>query len=203
MPTIFRVECTACNLGPEVVGAVAGMVITDRRGGGHTLPEGYLAVQLDSGELIRLPHPVEGLVLQRHGFTWTQAGNQGRLFRVTFQICSQCGLLHEERQIHDPRYGCGASFVVAAITIALCKLGIGLNWEFSLLTGYFAMLGVLALVVAVNRARWRKANQALKLPSCSGCGSPEFTTIPKAVGKALPCPHCTTHNVRCTIAGTS
>jgi hypothetical protein len=50
-----------------------------------------LALQLDDGKLICLPHPGESWQCEKHGLTIAMASQRGRLFRETFYVCRHCG----------------------------------------------------------------------------------------------------------------
>jgi hypothetical protein len=203
MPTIFRIKCKACGNGPNVDDGLAGWVTTDGRQGGQILPEGYLAIRLDSGEFKPLPHPAEESTLRGLGFTWNEAARQNRLFRVTFKICRRCGYLYEERQRHDWRTGCLAAVISVPLTVVLLKFVFNYGWGASLVGAYLSMLAIFGIVSLFNWTRWRKPNRELKLKECSKCGMAEFTTISRATGKAFMCPHCQTQNMQVTVAGIS
>src|SRR6476660_3159769 len=106
MPTVFRIQCQACGAAPTSAGGVAAYVVFDGQKDGVILPEGYLALRRNDGELVCLPHPLEGLRLEAEGFSWKEAFRQGRLFYVTFKVCTNCGTLHEEVQHHEDPTGC-------------------------------------------------------------------------------------------------
>lgn len=206
MATSYRIQCQSCGRFPESNGGVAGYVAMDDREGGSILPEGSVAVRNDNGVFVCLPHPIEDSVLQEQGFTWTEASRAGRLFYVTYKICRRCGTLHEESQIHDTRGGCVSSIVsiiLGILTTVLLKFSVKWSWGAALLTGYVTLMVLLALASLLNRFRWRKENNHLKLRECVRCGSNEFITFSKAGGKSLICPYCKTPNLRCETAGIS
>lgn len=203
MPSIYRLQCTACGKAPGADGTLAGWVTTDGREGGQILPDGYLALRLDSGEFKPLPHPAEASTLQRLGFTWAEASRQSRLFRVTFKICCHCGALHEEPQHHDLQTGCLAATISIPITIMSLKFGFGRSWGSSLFSSYGVMLGIMGLVPLGNWLRWRKQNIKLKLVKCAQCRADDFITLPKACRRVLMCSHCQTQNLHCNSAGIS
>jgi len=203
MPTIYRIQCKACGKGPKVDNGLAGWVATDGREGGEILPDGYLALRLDDGEFKPLPHPAEASTLRGLGFTWKEAARQNRLFRVTFKICRTCGCLCEERQHNDWRTGCLAALISIPLTMILLKFVVNCSWGASLFGAYLSTFAIFGVVSLFNWTRWRKPNRELKLKKCPRCGMAEFTTISRAAGKALMCPHCQTQNMRCNVAGIS
>jgi hypothetical protein len=203
MPTVFRVECTHCGRLPETSNGVAGYVTTDGRKGGKILPEGYLALKLDDGEYVALPHPIEDSVLKQHGYAWIDASRCARLFRVTYLICVRCGQLQREYQHNDSCSGCLIGIVSVPITALVLKFWMGLALGLSLVVSYFVMMGVFGLVALVNWLRWHGANRSLKLTACPECGGGEFKTMAQAAGKTFPCPFCKTNNMRYTRAGIS
>jgi hypothetical protein len=202
MPGIIRIECTACGQGPALETPLAGWVTTDGKKGGRILPDSYLALKLETGGFVPLPHPIEGSRLKQHGFTWARAAKEGRLFCVTYKICTACGLIHEERQIQNQRLGCNIGFFGAVVALILFKFIVKVNWGLSLLLSYFAAIGMYGMAELLDKGRWRQANQELKLKCCT-CGNIEFITISKAIGKMLPCPFCKTRNMKYTAAGKS
>src|ERR1043165_583285 len=169
MPIVYRIKCEVCGKSPEADGPLAGWVTTEAGGCGQILPEGYVAVRLDSGEFKPLPHPLETRTLEKLGFTWVQAAREGRLFRVTYKICRKCGRLHEERQHRDTRAGCLAAVFSLPIAVAVLKFGHKSDWIASLIGGYFVMMAVLASMQLFNWIRWLKQNAGLKLQRCSKC----------------------------------
>jgi len=182
---------------------LAGYVTTDGGDRGVILPEGYVAVKLDSGVFEPLPHPLETSTLEKLGFTWVKAAREGRLFSVTFKICRKCGCLHEERQHRDLQAGCFAVMILGLITVAVLKFWEGSDWGLSLIAGFFMMLSAAASLGLFSWLRWRKQNAGLKLGCCSKCKATDFVTLPKAKGVALMCSHCQTENLHCTVAGIS
>lgn len=201
MPTIYRIQCSACGKGPKADNGLAGWVTSDGCQGGEVFPEGYLAVRLDDGALKPLPHPIESSTLQGLGLTWVEATRQNRLFRVTFKICQKCGRFHTERQHHDPRTGCLIALTVAPIMVAALKYVAKLSWGSSLFGAYPGMVAIVGMIWLINWLRWRKQNSELKLSGCSNCGCANLATISKMAGKVLMCPHCQTQNMHCVVAG--
>lgn len=86
------------------------------------LPEGYLAIKLDSGEFKPLPHPAETSTLKSLGYNWNSAARQGRLYRVTFKICKKCGTFHEECQHHNGMAGCLLALIAFPAAVVAAKL---------------------------------------------------------------------------------
>ena len=203
MPLVYRLQCENCGKSPTVKGVLAGWVTTDGGKAGVILPESYLAVKLNSGELECLPHPVEQSTLEGLGFKWATAAKEGRLVTVTFKICEQCGSLNEEGQIRDPRGGCLVAVISAAIVVIALKLFASTRWPAALFVAYLTMLSVFGAVAISNWLRWRGGNLRLRLKSCSHCQGVEFLTIRQATRKAVICQHCRTQNVRCKAAGIS
>lgn len=203
MPSVYRIECTHCGRSPNPGNGVAGHVTTDGRKGGKILPEGYLALKLEDGQYAVLPHPVEDSVLKQHGYAWIGASRHGRLFRVTYLICAQCGQLQKEYQHHDSRSGCLVAIISVPMATLLLKFWLGMALGLSLVMSCFVMTGVFGLVSLANWLRWRGANRLLKLTACADCGGGKFKTIPQAVSKAFPCPFCKTNNMRYDWAGVS
>jgi len=203
MPTIYRARCGHCDQSPEINSAVTGWVTTDGQKGGKLLPDGYLAVKLDSGNYVTLPHPIERRVLQRQGFTWNQASQQSRLFRFTFKICVQCGTILEERQHQDIQTGCSVGLIGATMAVFPLKFWFKNGWIASLLMSYFVALGLFGLMALINWFRWRGRNHDLKLTACPKCGGRGFRRISQATGKSWPCPFCKTQNMKYTTAGIS
>jgi len=203
MPTIYRIECTNCGQSPKVKSVTAGWVTTDGRKGGIILPEGYLSLKLSNGEYIDLPHPIEASVLKKNGFTWQKASQQSRLFRVTFKICTQCGMVQEERQHQNSRSGCLAGLFAAIAVFFLLKFWLKHDWGFSFFMGYLVLMSVFRLAELANWLRWQNRNQNLKLKTCAGCDCGEFKTISQMVGKSWPCLFCKTSNMKYTVAGKS
>ena len=91
MALIYTARCSACG---DRFGAV------DRG----------LAVQLDDGSLVRLPHPTESHALEAAGFTWKRAQDQARLVRCDSLVCKLCGGLYERRTFQRPQ-GCLSSIL--------------------------------------------------------------------------------------------
>jgi hypothetical protein len=203
MPAIYRAMCLSCGGTPDAKGGVAGWVTTDGRKGGKILSESFLALKLDSGEFVCLPHPIESSRLKGYGFTWVQASRQSRLFHVKLIICEGCGLICEEYQHHDSRTGCLLAFLTAPAMILFLKCTIKLGWLTSIFGAWFGMFAVLWGVGMFNRMRWRWRNAALKLRNCSACGGTKFISVSRAAGKSLMCPQCHTPNMRYDAAGIS
>lgn len=148
-------------------------------------------MRLDSGVSMYLPQGWDTQVLQEQGLTAMEAARQGRFFRVTFKICRQCGWMHEEPQICDPRAGgCLAAVIAAFIMLGILKFGMMLDWFSSLIGVWVGMLAVFGIVLLLRWARWHKQDAPLKLRNCLKCQAPDFVTVAKAAGKSLMCPHC-------------
>jgi hypothetical protein len=203
MPTVYRIRCDACGRGPDAHEGVAGYVATDGKSSGVVLPDGYLAVRLDSGVFVALPHPLEESTLSAQGFTWRQASKEGRMHRMTYKVCQRCGLLHEERQLHDGRAGCMPAVAVGIAIFVFIKFAVHRSWSLALFVGYLGMIAGWFLVMLGTMFRWKKQNSTTKLRDCAACHATELITFERAVGKLLPCPYCHTTNMRYTCAGLS
>jgi hypothetical protein len=203
MPTIYRIQCQTCGKGPAVSNCLAGWVATDGGKGGMILPEGYLAVKLDSGEFKSLPHPAEASTLKSLGYNWNSAERQGRLYRISFKICKKCGTFHEECQHHNGMAGCLLALIAFPVVMTAAKLVYKASWGGAVFVAYLSTIAVWGVIVAASWLRWRKPNSQLRLKSCSKCAATEFTTIQRANGKSLICPHCGSKSMHCAIAGMS
>jgi DNA-directed RNA polymerase subunit RPC12/RpoP len=203
MPTVYRVCCDSCERAPEVHGGVAAYVAMDGQKGGAILPDFCTALQLDSGELACLSHPGEHITLREHGFTWTKASVQGRLFRVQFKVCKQCGACFEEPQRYDVAGGCLPGIIIGALVSLLLRFARHRSWGAALAAGFAGMYAVVLLVIVGNWLRWRKANKNMRIHKCAQCGGTELLTLSDAAGKVLPCPHCRSLTMRYTVAGKS
>jgi len=203
MPVIYRAICSSCGGTPNSNGGVAGWVTTDGRKDGKILSEGFLALKLENGDFVCLPHPIEDSRLRGHGFTWVRASRESRLFRVNLMICEGCGLISEEYQHHDSRTGCLFAFMAAPALIFFLKFVIKFAWALSFFGAWAGMFAVLWGVAHLNKMRWRERNAALKLRNCSACGGTKFVSVSQATGKSLMCPHCHTLNMHYAAAGKS
>lgn len=203
MPTIYKIQCESCKRAPEAKGSLAGYVRTDGREGGIILPASYLAVCLKSGEFVCLPHPLEESTLKDCGFTWHKAWKEGRLFRIEYKICTRCGALHEERQIHSLRAGCLPAVIGGFLIVFLTHFLAHFSWASSFLIGYLGIFAILLLFLLLTSFLWRKKNAETKLMRCTRCDANEFITIPNATRKPIMCPYCATQSMHCQIAGKS
>lgn len=107
------------------------------------------------------------------------------------------------RQHHDARSGCILVLASFPIAVLLLKFLLNLRWGASILSGYFAMLGVTGFVTGINWLRWRKQNRTLRVTVCPSCGGGDFTNIGRAAGKLWPCPFCKAKSLKCSVAGMS
>ena len=204
MPPIYRLQCTQCNVPPQVGGGVAGYVNMDGRKGGTVLPDAYLAVKRDDGSYVCLPHPVEEMTLEAEGFTRKQATREERLFHVTYKICRHCGVIHEEySHCSDPFAGCLPGLIVPTVALLIFRFGLGFTWILSVSFAIATFYGLLIVFERIERRRWRSKNQKLKVRKCVSCGHEKFYTLGKASGKSLPCPTCGSKTMRCDCAGIS
>src|SRR5688572_21278386 len=92
MPLIYEATCSVCDYGSRA----------------HS--EGYLAVIVDdpctsvdahpdNPHLVILAHPLESMILEELGFTFTSAGLGGRLVYVKNVVCKTCGTMYELRRL--------------------------------------------------------------------------------------------------------
>jgi hypothetical protein len=203
MPTVYRIQCDACGRAPESEGGVVGYVATGGRQAGTVLPDSYLALRIDNGSLVPLPHPLETAKLKEQGFTWRQASSEKRLYRIRFKVCKCCGVLHEERRLDEGRYGCTLSLIVGVAAVFLVRWAAHRPWASALFTGYLGMLVTWCLAALVARWPLRKENSKDRLRQCAACHSRELVTLVKASGQVLPCPYCHEPQMRYSIAGIS
>jgi hypothetical protein len=203
VPAIYRLRCSSCLNAPQASGGVAAYVAMDGRKDGAVLPNGFMALQLDSDELVCVPHPAEMETLKQHGFTMSQAERQGRLFRVLFKICLGCGTLHEERQKMSGTRGCIVGMVLGPLSIPCFKFIAGWDWLPSILGGWF-LLSIPQLATELfAKLRWRKLNARHAVRSCTRCGKTKFTTLADANRKQIMCGHCQKPTMKCEWAGVS
>lgn len=203
MPTVYRIQCESCHSGPDTIRGVAGYVTTDGRKGGIILPESYLAVRLDNGEMVCLPHPVEHSRLNGLGFTWSRAVREGRLFRISYKFCQKCGTLNEECRHTTGSAGCLPALVASLLITISLRFLMHVSWPGSLFGGYLALMAVFLAFALAIRFRSRKVDAEAKSRPCTNCQSNDFITIPKAVGQPIICPFCKTRSMYCQIAGIS
>ncbi len=203
MPLIYRIKCSACGKGPTIKSFVAGWVTTDDEKGGTILPDSYMALKLDTGEFVCLPHPGEGRSLKSYGFEWDEAARQGRLFHITFKICTKCGLINEDPETCTPQIGCGGVMLAVAVAIVSLRGFVKLNWLLTIIIGFFICFAGGWFVDHLNKLRRRKSDQSLRLKSCSGCNGVDFLEIPNVGDKSMPCPSCKADALKYTAAGIS
>ncbi len=203
MPVIFRAICTNCGETPEVNRSVDGTATAPGRKEGESLREGFLALKLDNGKFVVLSHPLEQRHLKEHGFTWSQAARQSRLFSVQRKICERCGLICEEYQHGRSHGGCLVAVLAVPVMAGLLKYGAKASWLTALFGAYLGMLAVFGSLELLGRARWRERNAKLKLRECPACRGTKFLPVSKAAGKFMMCPRCHTQNMRYDVAGIS
>lgn len=203
MPVVYRLICSNCSGDSQEVEGVAGFVSSGERLGGTVMPASYLAFQRDDGELVCLMHPLENSILEANGGEFDRSSRSGRLFRVTYKVCKDCGTMNEEKQIHDARFHCLLTPILMVSTFCIARFILNLHslTSFGLIyVPLFALGGISSLLY---RHRWGKLNDSMKLKACVECGGSNFTTIPKLKGQSNVCPTCKTHNLECVSAGIS
>lgn len=175
----------------------------DEGQGGVVLPDSYLALRLDTNQVIPLGHPLETSTLENHGFTWRKASKENRLFRVQFKVCQQCGLLHEESNLHTLNEGCTFAFLSGVAIVFGLKWFGHLAWDIALLAGFLGMVVISNLITWGMRKRKANQESTSRLLECTACHGREFFTIAEAVGRLLPCARCHQPKMRYSIAGKS
>jgi hypothetical protein len=205
MPGIFEAKCDNCGKGPETSGSLAGWEAKEMPEGGKSFSDPYLALKLDDGKFLGLPHPGERRHLEGRGYKWDEVSRQGRLYGVRCKVCRQCGLVHEEAQVTSgTSWGCFGAIALGVVCFVLLKAGTKVPWLVCGMIGLSVMVGVAHIVDLREGWRWREVNGKLKLIKCSGCGGRKFVTFLEAMRKkSLPCPFCKTKTMRYLFAGKS
>lgn len=201
MPVVYRAECESCGKGPATNKALVGWVTFDGREGGVILPESYLALKLNSGELACLPHPLESSTLRGHGYSWSRAAFSGRLFRVTYLICTGCGTINEQRQIETGAGGCSVGYFTGIVSIIPLRFLILDSWWQAIGMGFLLMVLTYSTAEFVFSRRWSKQNAAMRLTQCNHCQTNKFITVGEATKKLTICPQCGENSMRYSIAG--
>jgi hypothetical protein len=164
------------------------------------------ALQLDDGSIIGLPHPGEGSVSGKYGYSMSRASWEGRLLRGEPRLCSTCGkvgysFVRSEYDLHDS--GCmiaGGGFVCTIVPTYFVGKSLredvglplpGTVWLITLLLVAWIAVGVISQQVrklAIHMHIRRRA--PLPQPSCL-CPTPSFGepyALPE--DQFIVCPGC-------------
>jgi len=202
---VYRAVCTHCHYAPEAKdGGLIAYVTLDGRSDGSILPGGYLAFRRDDGEVVPLPHPLEGAMLKENGGSWGAAARSGRLFDVTYKVCMACGTLHKETRVRgDDGLGCNGSLLTAIVTPLVCTLVFRMRIVSALGWACLMPYVFLAGLWVFYRIRWASANASMKLTQCSSCGGSEFRDLFQSTKRPMMCPNCKTRSMVYSVAGDS
>ncbi len=167
------------------------------------MPASYLAFQRGDGELVCLMHPLEEGILKANGGEFKHSSRSGKLFRVTYKVCTACGAMNEEKQVHDTRFPCLLTLVLMVSTFCIARFIFNLHSLVSFGLIYVPLLALSGISSLLYRHRWGELNDSMKLSACVECGGSNFMTIPKLKGRSNICPTCKTYNLECVRAGIS
>lgn len=193
MPGVYEGRCVGCGHEFEAVDDATG-------------------VCLDDGTVALLPHPIEKLRIEAHGFTWSEAGRQGRLVSCETIVCEDCGTVGQ-RQHLAPRLGLFATDA-APIPSFAHWIGGGTAAAVGVWSGSF-LLAAAVIVVSVPLAgaaaealarrrdeaaagrpydalRAERAAALRATQRCATCGSAALVSITAArsSGVVIRCPSC-------------
>src|SRR5687767_6804917 len=146
--------------------------------------------------LVELSHPIEGAIMDQHGFTWEQLRREGRFVKIYTVICRRCGKVFEKRKLEAMSpWGCLWPMViglvcgvVAGVVVWMLSGGPG-----ALMAGAVVWFAVFAAVDGVGewlgRRHLRKhfverAKLVAGRPECPVCGVDDSVGIDR-VGMAV------------------
>jgi hypothetical protein len=196
MPLIYHAQCETCGRGPEVTGSVLVDEVKDNPDGGKEFLDWYLALKMDDGKFVGLPHPGEHFHLKKHGLTLEKAVRERRLYSLEYKICSRCGLVHEEARMKLQEWTWLVFPGVGAITFTVVRIGWGLSWKMCVLNAMIVTF-VVGLGQGVLKGTGRlKTQEESKLVQCAGCGCGEFILFSEAAREPLLCPFCKKKTMR-------
>jgi hypothetical protein len=191
MPVIYGATCSACDYGANA----------------HS--EGYLAVIVDepctsmhahSAEphLVILGHPLESMILEELGFTFTSARLGGRMVYVKNVACKECGTMYEIRRLGAGSASLGGTGCLVMLGLS-GAIGVAIGWNsesifFGFIAGWLALLGFFSLGDAVisTLIRWRSKDRVRQFdrgPDCPKCHCTKYVTFRPSRCK-LTCPKC-------------
>lgn len=187
----YEVACSACDYVSDVDSEDYLAVIVDE-------PNTSIDAHPDEPRLVILGHPIEDMILEDFGFTFTSAGLGGRIVSVRNVACKSCGAMYEIRRL-------GASFILLEGTGCLAMLGlssvigVGVGWsEESIVSGVMAtglsLFGIFVVGDAIlwRFVRWRYKDRVKEFdrgPECPRCHCKKYTYFPPFWGKLI-CPKC-------------
>jgi hypothetical protein len=204
MPLIYETLCSACDYGSDA----------------HS--EGYLAVIVDDPctsmhahpdepRLVILGHPLESMILEEFGFTFTSAGLGGRMVYVKNVACKVCGTMYEIRHLGAGSGSLGGTGCLVMLGLS-GAIGVAVGWNsesifFGFMAGWFALLGFFALGDAILSPfiRWRYKDRVREFdrgPDCPKCHCKKYVGFPPRWGKLL-CPKCGNQTVKVRTVGIS
>jgi hypothetical protein len=205
MPAIFQASCAAC---------------------GHkttAFADEWLAVQLPSGPIEALPHPIERASLANHGLTWERAQNENRLLPRVHAICGDCGAVQEldralaRQDAHGSWWPTVALAAVALAAAVVPFVAYDMEWYWTLLvvpgTVIISLAGALWVRsrigdYAQSWRKWRGQPKRFKaLPPaaarCKSCGTGWLYHPIYVIERPFPCPGCNARALSYAMAGVS
>ena len=202
MPLIYEATCSACDYGS-----------------GHQ-SEGYLAVIVDNPcssphahpddpRLVILGHPLEPMILEELGFTFTSAGFGGRMVYVKNVACKACGTMYEIRHLGAGSASLGGIGCLVMLGMS-GAIGAAVGWSresilLGFVVGWVALMGFFVLGDAMLSpfVRWRHKDRVREFdrgPHCPKCQSKAYVSFPPRWGKLI-CPKCGKQTVKvCVVA---
>lgn len=154
----------------------------------HTYP--------DSDErIVILAHPVESLILQKYGLTYTSAVLAGRFLLIGEHFCESCGHLYKSRELGSCTlvFGCLPPALIGLIAYISIK-------PLAFLAALFSWLLIDRLVGIYVRFRYAARAREFRIhPVCPECGSRRVATY----ARTFPCPKCHLRSLKIEMVGES
>lgn len=206
MPPIYRSTCSACDHVSPVYSHGYLAVVVD-----HPFPLIY--AHPDDPRLAILAHPVEAVIMEKLGVTFSSAELAGRLVDITNVSCGDCGTMYEIRRVGAGRAAFAGTgcFLILALAAGI-GAAVGRHFEsflVGLLAGYFSIVGSLALgcmtLSPLIRGRHKqRVKEFDRGPDCPKCHSKRHSCVSPALPwSKLICPKCGQRTVRVRSIGKS
>lgn len=204
MGVLYRKSCSHCDTRENVTfDGFVGAAINKRELPGQIIAAGHLAYLAPEGNLIVLPHPIEGLALAGAGGKWNSACINGKILSITKLICTDCGTLNSTARVHSGGLGCATGLVAAVLMIAadVWLLQLPLFIEIALV--WVALFGPGLIVDSYIRLRYARNAEPFRFRRCENCGGTNAIPLTSNRSQSLPCNQCGQKSVTITFAGKS